>query len=462
MDTIVKNYLKDHGYDNCIDENQESRVNTWLEIYKGPTKKYNIHIYNGKNFINHKVKSLNLPSQLCGDLADFFFNEKLDITIDNKNVQTQINACLEQNNFLHNGNKLMQLVKALGTGAFVPYLDNSVLRINYMKAPNIVILKANADDVIDVLFWNKTKTSQGSEYLFNLHVLEPNGYTIHNAKKIEKDGQAIDVDMGETAKIETKSYIPKFGMLFTPDINNFDIDSPYGISCYANAMDQIFTTDCAYDSLDNEIVLGKKRVYVKSGALDFNTNADNEPVPVFDPNDVVYYAIPGDDKDGKELIQESSFDLRIDPISSSVQYNLNLVTSKVGLGHNYYKFKDGEVYVNTDNVISTNSDVYRKIKKQQNIITKAITNLIYAIAELIGIKEQFSVSVFYDDSIIEDTEKTQKQAQTEYSLKLISKAQYYRDVYKLKEKEALKFAEKMNQEIIDETISDGLEVAGDE
>lgn len=462
MDTVVKNYLKEFGYDNCIDENQESRVNKWLEIYKGPTKRYNIQIYNGKNFTPHTIKSLNLPNQICGDLADFFFNEKLDITIDNKDVQTKINACLEQNNFLHNGNKLMQLVKALGTGSFVPYLDNNVLRINYIKAPNIIILKANADDIIDVLFWSKIKTSRGYEYLLNMHILEENGYVIHNAKKIEIDGVITDEDLGTMSRIDTKSFLPKFGMLFTPEINNFDIDSPYGISCYANALDVIFTTDCAYDSLDNEIVLGKKRVYVKSGALDFNTDSNGSVVPVFDPNDVVYYAIPGEDGDGKELVHESSFDLRIDPISSSVQYNLNLTTAKVGLGHNYYKFKDGEVYVNTDNVISTNSDVYRKIKKQQNIITRAITNLIYAIAELIGIKEQFSVSVFYDDSIIEDTEKTQRQAQTEYNLKLISKAQYYRDVYKLKDKEAIKFAKQMNKEIMEETIIDGIETAGDE
>lgn len=222
-------------------------------------------------------------------------------------------------------------------------------------------------------------------------------------------------------------------------------------------MDAIFVTDRAYDSLDNEMALGKKRVYVSAGAVNFNTNENGEPVPVFDPSDIAYYALPGDDN--KELIKESTFDLRIDDISDAIQYNLNFVTSKVGLGHNYYKFKDGQVYVNTDNVISSNSDVYRKIKKQQNIITKAIINLIYGIAELIGIKKEFSVSVFYDDSIIEDTEKTQRQAQTEVNLKIISKRQYYRDVYKLKDKEAAKFAKKMSKEIQEEIISDGVEMA---
>ena len=227
MDKIVKDYLKQFGYDDCIDENQESRVNEWLDIFKGPTKKYKMRIYNGKNYVNYTMKSLNLPSQVCGDLADFFFNEKLDITIDNDTVLKQINECLEQNNFLHNGNKLLQLVKALGTGAFVPYLDNKVLKINYMKAPNVIILRANVDDVIDVLFWSKTRTKNGNEYIFNLHVLEDNGYVIYNAKKIEKNGFVIDIDLGQSAKVETKSYIPKFGMLFTPEINNFDIDSPY-------------------------------------------------------------------------------------------------------------------------------------------------------------------------------------------------------------------------------------------
>ena len=152
MDKLVKEYLKQNGYESCVDEQQETRVNEWLETFKGPTKRYNIKIYNGKQYVKYKIKSLGLPTQICGDLADFFFNEKLEITISNKSVEKKIKQCLEQNNFLNNANKLMQLVNALGIGAFVSFLDNGVLKINYMKAPNIIILKANEDEVIDVLF----------------------------------------------------------------------------------------------------------------------------------------------------------------------------------------------------------------------------------------------------------------------------------------------------------------------
>lgn len=157
MDKVVKEYLREFGYEDNIDEKQETRVREWLDIFKGTTDKYNVKIYNGTSYVTHKINSLGLPSQMCGDLADFFFNEKLEITISDNTVQEQINACLDQNNFLHNGNKLMQLVKALGTGAFVPYLDCGVFKINYLNASNIVILKTNTDSVVDVLFYTKKK-----------------------------------------------------------------------------------------------------------------------------------------------------------------------------------------------------------------------------------------------------------------------------------------------------------------
>lgn len=458
MEKVVKDFLNELGYSSdIIDEEQEKRVTEWLTWFGGKTKNHTYYIYNGKKRVKREYKSLNIASQSCGDLSDFFFNEKLDITIDKEKVQKQIIVCLEQNGFLDNSNKLMQLVKALGTGAYVPYLDNGVLRINYINATNIIILDADKNDVKSVLFWNERKTLGGTEMYINAHILTDNGYIIHNRKYLQKNDSKnyIEQKLDKAIKlIDTKSFVPKFAMLFTPEVNNLDINSPYGISCYANALDTIISLDRAYDSFDNEIALGRKRVYVPTNAVQFNIDGNGNTVEAFDENDVAFYAYPG--KENDKLV-ESSFELRIEQITDAIQAQLNLYTAKVGLGHNYYKFKNGEVYVNTDNVMSANSDVYRKIKKQENIITKAITQLIYGIAELIGIKTKFSVSVFYDDSIIEDTEKTRLQAQSEYNSKLISKAQYYRDVYKLKDNEAIKFAEKMNQEIKEQTITDGSE-----
>ncbi len=462
---IIKNFLTELGYSaNVIDTEQEERVNKWLQWYEGKTEDHKYRVYNGSQYNEYDLKRLNMISQGCEDLSDFFFNEKLEITASKSKVQKKIIECLNNNKFLKNANDLMQLVEALGTGAIVPYLDDGIVKMNFLNATNIIILKSDNRDVTDVLFWNTEKVIDGEYLKINCHILGNNGYTIYNRKYFRKfkshEFEKIELDEG-LSKIETLSKVPKFSMLFTPKVNNLDINSPYGISCYANALDAALAVDKDFDTLDNELWLGRKRVYISSSATKFNIDSNGEMTPMFDPRDIAFYVVPGKSED-KEPIKESSFDLRIEQLTQALQFHLNIFSSKIGLGHNFYKVKDGEVYVNTDNVMSSNSDVYRKIKKQENILTYAIDNLCHAIAELLNEKAEFSVSVYYDDSIIEDKEKVRAQGQAEYNSKLISKAQYYRDVYKLKDQEALAFAEQMNKEIKEQTITDGSEFGLDE
>ncbi len=457
MERVVKDFLNEIGYTNIDNGEQETKVNEWLNIYKGKIKNHEYYVYNGKKKVKQILKSLNIASQSCGDLADFFFNEKLDLTFSDETIGNKIKEVLKANGFLYNSNKLMQLVKALGTGAYCVFKEKDVIKMNYLNAKNIIILSNDNKEVESILFYSTENRKDGEVLTINAHIFDGKQYIIYNREYLkDANGEYRKLDLGkELETIETKSVVPKFATIITPENNNIDINSPYGLSCYANAYDTLLSIDRAYDTYDNEVWLGRKRIYVKGGAVQFNTDSDGNITPIFDATDTTYYQIPGNDKD--PMVKDETSTLRITEIKDALQGQLNLYTSKVGLGHNYYKFQNGEVYVNTDNVISANSDVYRKIKKQENIITEAITKVCYAIAELLGITTQFDVSVFYDDSIIEDTEQIRKQAQTEYNSKLISKAQYYRDVYKLGEKEAIEFATKMNEEIKNETVVEGEE-----
>ena len=452
MEKVVADFIQQLGYGSAVDENQETRVKNWLNWYKGKTKDHNYYVYNGQKKIKKTLKSLNIVSQSCNDLADFFFNEKLEITIDNKKINDQIKEIFETTDFLFNANNLMQLTKALGTGAIIPYLDNDVLKMNFINATGIVILDADKHNVRSVLFWSE----ETNTLKINAHILEEDGYVIYNKKFKKTDNGYVEEKLDEKlAKIETHSPLPLFAILYTADVNNIDINSPYGISCFANAIDTILSIDTAYDSLDNEISAGRKRVYVKGGAIKFNTDTEGNITPIFDMSDTLYYQVPGDDKD--PLVKEESSSLRVKDITDALQSQINLYTSKIGLGHEYYKFKDSQVYVNTDNVMSSNSDTYRKIKKQENIITIAIKDLCYAIAQLLNIKSKFKVSVDYDDTIIEDTDQNRKSSMQEYNAKIISKAQYFRNVYNMDDKNALEFTKQMNEEIVDETITEGNE-----
>lgn len=451
MEQVVKDFIKELGYENSIDENQEKRVSKWLDWYKSKPKEYIYYVYNGKKKNKRLLKSLSIIPQSCEDISDFYFNEKLDISIDNEEIQKKINEVLDKNKFLYNSNKLMQLVKALGTGMYIPYLQNGVLKINYIDATGLVILDADNSDAKSVLAYS----NKNNKIEITAHILTEDGYVIYNREYKNVNGRWIKIDLGEKVEtIETKLFVPQFAIIYNTPVNNEDISSDYGLSMYANALDNVLAMDTAYDSLDNEISSGKKRIYVKGGAVKFNIDENGNTTAIFDDSDTTFYQIPGDEKD--PMVKEESGELRIDSITDALQSQLNLYTSKIGLGHNYYKFKDGQTYVNTDNVISTNSDIYRKIKKQENILTYALKDLIYAIAMLLGIKEQFSISINYDDSIIEDTEQIRKQAQAEYNSGLISRQAYFRDVYKMNDETAKKYEQQIIKEQ-NESIENSIE-----
>lgn len=454
MKEKIKEFLREIGFNPNLAETKHSKqVDKWLRIFKGKTKEHEFYIYNGLNRNKQTIKTLGMAYRSCCDLSDFFFNEKMEITTDSEAFNEELKDVLEQNKFLSNANSLFQKVKALGDGAFVAYLDDNVLRINYLNATNIIILDADNKGVNSVLFYNE----KDDKLIINAHILKEDGYTIYNReyKKDDKGIYGMNLLEEEVSTIETKSFVPKFAMIYGPESNNIELDSPYHISCYANSYDNLIAIDRAYDSYDNEVWLGRKRIYVKGGGVQFNTDANGNVAPVFDSSETMYYQLPGDEK--SPLVNVDDSKLRITELGDALQAQLNLYTSSVGLGHNYYKFKDGEVYVNTDNVVSTNSDIYRKIRKQENIITECLTSLCYAIADLLNFNGQFKVSVFYDDSVIEDTEAIRKQALTEYNAGLISKAEYFRQTRKLKDDSAIQLANDMNKEIKAETITDGTE-----
>ncbi len=87
---------------------------------------------------------------------------------------------------------------------------------------------------------------------------------------------------------------PKFQIIQPNVCNNIDLDSPMGISVFANAIDQVKGCDLVYDSYMNEYILGRKRILVPYSHAKMEMQKDGEVAPVFDPNDTVYFALPGD------------------------------------------------------------------------------------------------------------------------------------------------------------------------
>lgn len=62
-----------------------------------------------------------------------------------------------------------------------------------------------------------------------------------------------------------------------------------------------------------------------------------------------------------------------------------------------------------------------------------------------GSEYKQDVTIDFDDSIIEDSEKTRQQALLELNNELIDAVQYYIDVYKMTEEQAIEFRDKLTE-----------------
>ena len=275
---------------------------------------------------------------------------------------------------------------------------------------------------------------------------------------LQEVDEAFYVEHGIIPKWETGSKTPLFQMIRPNVANREAFNSPWGTSVYSGAVDIFASCDVIYDSFYKEFLLGKKRIFVTDGVANINyvkNGEEVETVEVFDPNDEVFYRIPEQD-DGVPPIQPVEMALRVGDHAAALQTQLNILSQAVGFGSNGFKWEEGNVSTATQ-IISQNSELFRTLKKHETLLRDTIIDmvkgLLYVEATFAGdaaIRLDADISVDFDDSIIEDTAETRRQAMLELQSGLISKAEYFRQVYKLTDQQALEYELKMLQEIIAE------------
>ena len=177
-----------------------------------------------------------------------------------------------------------------------------------------------------------------------------------------------------------------------------------------------------------------------------------EETRVFDANDEAFYLIKGDTEDGTPPIIECNMSLRIAELNLELQTQLDILSQKCGFGNNYYRWDSGSITTATE-VISTNSKMFRTLKKHELVLNDAIVTmargLLYTEALFTGdkrIKYDESITVDFDDSIIEDTAEIKRQASSEYAMGIISQTEYVKKVYKYDDEQASNFIKKMKEQ----------------
>lgn len=443
----VIGFLAGKGY-SVLSNDYYSNIYSWIDWYKGYMEKFHTYkMYNGFRFINKKRASLKMPKRVAEEWASLLYNDKVSIST-NKTVQKKLDKLLDNNKFNYKFSELLERTFALGTGALVEFKDaTGKTKIDYIIAPMVFPLRQDNGEIIDCAFGS----IKGDIFYVNVHI-ENNGiYTISNLKFKIINGKYEEIPLDST--IETTYSSVKLFQIIKPNIaNNVDLFSPFGLSVFANGLDQNETIDLIYDSFKSEFDLGKKRLFLRTEALttkmlvttDETGKNVNQEVPIFDNDQTEFYALPGEETD--DLITEINPELRVTEHIDAIQTALNLFSDSCGLGPDRFIFKDGKVYTNSDQVISTQSKLYKNIVNHEKVLRYAICDMVRALLYLDnGSEYKGDVTIDFDDSIIEDSKETRTQAILELNNGLIDDIQYYIDVYKMTEDQAIAFREAIKE-----------------
>lgn len=455
METQVIEYLRSKQI-KVIEEDIDQKLETWRDWYKGKVETFhNYKVYQGKKKINLERKSLGMAARAAQRWADLLLNEKVEINIDDEYTEERLQDLLHSVNFYVRGNNLIETAFALGGGFFIQYWDGEKTAQKYVQQEFMYPITYDSGRLTEAAFSTR-KHIGGKEYVYlETHLLDDKKeYVIDNALLKAEGGALAEVspefyeEHNIIPKFETHSKLPLFQMV-RPNVANRDsFNSPYGTSIFSGAIDILKVIDTIYDSYYKEFLLGKKRIFVKDGVANINFDkTTGETIDVFDPNDEVFYRLPGEE--GDPPLTESNPGLRTAEHDAALQTQLNLYSQAVGMGSNAFKWDGGNVATATQ-IISENSEMFRTLKKHETLLSDTIVamarGLLFIEATFGGdtrLKVDGDITVNFDDSIIEDTGEIKRQAMLEYNAGLIDAIEYYMTVYKMTEDQAVEFRDRM-------------------
>lgn len=450
----IKGFFKEKGYDISEKLAWDKYFCIWEDWYKGKVSKFHsYYVYNGQKRVKREKKSLQSAKKVCEDWADLLFNEKVTISLGSEEDTKAMSDLLTANNAVVLINKGIEKTFALGIGALITSVENMLFdeskntldvsdaRVNaeFVKGNKIYPLSWNGDTITECAFVTY-KTEKSINYVYiSMHLIKEDGnYVIQNYKyEIDKSGnmKATDDNNGFLEEFDTKNNIPWFSIIKPNICNNIDTETPFGISIFGNSIDTLKSLDNAYNELDNEIVLGRRRTFISEEIMTYD---NGESQLTFDPEDISIYRMPkGFGKDS--MIQNSSDELRTDKLEKAVQFQLNILSSKVGFGQERYKFDGANIQTATA-VISENSDMFRTIKKHEQVLENSLKTFIkaqaYASSAFSNTKiNADKVNIMFDDSVIEDKGAEQIRSQSEVTAGLRSKKNYMETIRGLTDKE---------------------------
>ena len=441
----LQDYLKAEGYDTSVRTDWDKNVHVWRSWYDGKVDKFHKYfIYNGRRRVPQERLSMQMAKKSCEDWADQLFNERVEIAVNDNASQKQLDELLSRTDFRLLVNEGVEQSGAVGTVGFVVSVcdlqydtvqgtidvSRAEPRLELVDYDSIYPLSWTGRVVTECAF-SASRTIRGKKYVFlSMHKKNAAGnYVIRNVAFSDNNGSLTEINMnGLSREFDTKSPSPWFALLTPAGASNSMRGLPWGLPYFAQAIDIMKALDTAYDSLNTEILLGRRRIFARADLLQESITGEK----VFDDSDIAIYALPhGLNQD--DLLQTEAHELRCEALIKSIEFDLNLFSTQVGFGKSHYRFTDPTQQTATA-VVSADSAMQRRRVKHQTPLLKAVDTLVRALAYAATAFGRYSINldgltITMPDDVVEDTEAKAQRALREVSAKIRSRAEYREDIF---------------------------------
>ena len=223
------------------------------------------------------------------------------------------------------------------------------------------------------------------------------GDTKNDTSKVVNIAKTPWKDLAEESFIQNVDK-PLYGVLTMPHANNVELNSPFGMPIFSEALEELKDLDIAYSRNAKEIFDSKRTVLLDSDRLlpsggkvaqtgtYFNRQRENMGLPDYVKN--VY----GNGTD--DFYQEINPQLNTDTRLNGLNAYLSQVGYKVGYSNGYFVFNEAGGIQTATEVESNDRRTIQLIKDVRDKVEGCITNVIYAMNVFADLYDLAPVGVY--------------------------------------------------------------------
>lgn len=457
--SVLFKIIENLGYTVSNDlQNYYSEIDTWMAWWRGFDPEFHRYkIVSNSHAIVMKRKTMKMAKKVCEDWANLLLNDKTYIEVSDDASQVfltgddvdQSGGVLGASKFWKLGNRTVE--KEFATGTACMYLDlvdpvydghilsASSVRIKYISDARMIVPLSHDNGEITELALASEHMREGKRYFYIQIFCKVDGrqYEVRNYYYLIKTNGTYERVPNLNGEAESYLLPCKPFVVLMPNIENNIAPVPMGLSIYANAIDQLKGCDLGYDNLYNDILLGKKRVFMnqamyklKSAYVNDDDNKSRMTLDIPGTIESSLYVVTGDRlPDQQQFIQDYNPSLRVDENKENIQLNLNILSAKVGFGQNRYQFGTQSMATATE-VRASNKDLTESVWKQRIQIQEALTDLTRAIL-IIGkekcgapVNPDARITIKFDDTMFADEESERLRMMQEIAAGIVNKYEY--------------------------------------